>query len=200
MEHLYNRQKNLHLDIDQSICVIGAGGIGYWVCKYAALTGISTIHVFDPDILEETNLNRIDVPLSFIGKNKADVAKIAVSIIRPYCDIISYPFKFQSVTNPGVKWIIDCTDNFASQIENQKIANESGSSYIKSGYDGESFSINESVAEWGEVVDGYQITPSWVVPASIVAALTIAKIVKYNEYEVASNIKSLMTNRGNNNG
>jgi len=103
--------------------------------------------------------------------------------------IISMPFKLQEHTFLKTDWIIDCTDNFASQIENQKIANESGSSYIKSGYDGESFSINESVAEWGEVVDGYQITPSWVVPASIVAALTIAKIVKYNEYEVASNIK-----------
>ena len=88
-------------------------------------------------------------------------------------------------------WLIDCTDNNKSQIENQKIAEKHNYKYLKAGYDGENISINNKVAEWGESKDGYQIVPSWVVPATIIASLTIAKVMKYNNKEITSNIKKL---------
>ena len=74
---------------------------------------------------------------------------------------------------------------------NQEIANKIGSKYLKAGYDGENFSIHNSVAEWGESEDGYVVIPSWVVPASIVAALTVGKVMKYYDKEVISNISQL---------
>jgi hypothetical protein len=63
--------------------------------------------------------------------------------------------------------------------------------YIKSGYDGTHISINDKIAEWGESQDGYRIVPSWAVPAIIVASLTVAKIMKYNTFELGTDISNI---------
>jgi len=191
---LYDRQKSLGLNIDTSVTILGSGGIGFWVTKFAAMSGINKIYVFDPDVIEENNLNRLDLPMKFVNRNKADIAKIVVNSIRPECNIYAFPFKFSDMHDTNTDWIIDCTDNYESQINNQKIAKSKGIRYLKAGYDGESFSINNKVAEWGDVEDGYQITPSWIVPAVIVAAMTVAKVIKYNEEEIFTNVKNLFKN------
>jgi len=186
---IYDRQKTLDLNTDISITVVGAGGIGYWVCKFAAMSGIKNIYVFDPDIIEESNLNRLDIPERFIGKNKADMVKIVVEMLRPMCSVSARPYKYQDFNAWDTDWVVDCTDNYESQVNNQKIAKLMGSKYCKAGYNGLGMSINDSVAEWGEAEDGYTITPSWVVPASIVAALTVAKIMKYENKEMGCNVE-----------
>jgi molybdopterin/thiamine biosynthesis adenylyltransferase len=192
----YSRQEKLDLDSDMSISIIGAGGIGFWVGKFAAMSGIKDIYVYDDDIVEESNLNRLDIPMKFIGKNKADMVGMVVKMLRPNCNITTRPFKYQKFNAAKTDWVIDATDNYESQLNNQEIAKSMGARYVKAGYDGESFSINDRVAEWGESEDGYQITPSWVVPASIVAALTVAKIMKYCDSEVYGNVGMLMNKKG----
>lgn len=193
---IYNRQEEIRLITKQSIAIIGCGGIGFWVGKFAAMSGIPKIYLFDNDIIEDTNLNRLDVPARFIGKNKADVLALVIRTVRPDCDVKAFPYKFASHLWPGeVDWLIDCTDNGESQIENQRLANNHGTRYMKAGYDGENLSIHNEVASWGEAPDGYQIIPSWVVPASIVAALTVAKIMKYPDGEPVTNIGNLMNLR-----
>ena len=57
MSGLYHRQEKLKLNSEQSITVVGAGGIGYWVAKFAAMSGIEMIYVFDDDTLEEHAAN-----------------------------------------------------------------------------------------------------------------------------------------------
>lgn len=189
MSNLYHRQKKLKLNSDQSITVVGCGGIGYWVCKFAAMSGIETIYAFDNDTLEEHNLNRLDLPNKFLGKNKADVVKIVINSLRPDCTVYNMPWIFNDASDVGTDWLIDCTDNYKSQVKNQALAKSFGMKYFKAGYDGEDFSINDKVATWGEDDDdGYKIVPSWVVPATIIAAMAIAKIMKYPEKEIHSNI------------
>lgn len=190
MDNLYDRQKKLDLKIP-SITVVGCGGIGYWVCKYAAMSGIDLIYAFDPDIIEEHNLNRLDLPPSFLGKNKADAVKQVINVLRPECTLYSFPFKFSEVADPKTKWLIDCTDELKSQENNQRIAGQKGMRYFKAGYDGESFSIHNRVAEWGEAPDGYVTVPSWVVPASIIAALAVGKVMKYENGELATTLQKL---------
>ena len=146
--------------------------------------------MFDYDTIEESNLNRLDLPRRFINKNKAEVTKAFILSIRPDCNVKSFPFKLQDITFNNTDWLIDCTDKYESQIENQRIASIKGARYMKAGYDGESYSINNSVAEWGEAEDGYTVTPSWVVPSVLVASLTVAKIMKYKNKEVHSNVKN----------
>ncbi len=188
---LYIRQEKLKLNTDVSVTIVGCGGIGYWVAKFLAMSGIENLWLFDHDVIEEHNLNRLDLPEQTIGKNKADVVKIMIESIRPECTIYAMPFKFGESHKPNTDWLVDCTDNHESQLNNQKIAANQNMRYVKAGYDGENFSIHNSVAEWGESDDGYRTVPSWVVPASMIAALTVAKIMKYADAECVSNISGV---------
>ena len=164
--------------------IVGCGGIGYWVAKFAAMSGIDPIYLFDPDTFEEHNLNRIDLQLKFIGRNKADITRAMINTLRPECDVYAFPYKYSELSAEKTDWVIDCTDKYEAQLKNQSIAEEIGARYFKAGYDGEGFSIHNSVAEWGESEDGYQVVPSWVVPATIVAALAVGKVMKYDTKEV----------------
>ena len=188
---LYDRQESFHLDTNISICIVGLGGIGFWVAKFAAMSGIGKIHLYDPDVIDETNLNRISVPIEALGMNKTKVAKRVINAIRPECIVYSLPFILQPHTYTKTDWIIDCTDKIQSQIDNQKIAKMNGSKYLKAGYNGLHITISNSVAEWGEAPDGYTIDPSWVVPSTIVASLTISKILKYHESECSLDISNI---------
>jgi molybdopterin/thiamine biosynthesis adenylyltransferase len=188
---LYQRQSTLNLNQKQSITVVGCGGIGYWVAKFAAMSGINPIYLFDPDTFEEHNFNRIDLQTKFIGRNKADITRLMILTIRENCSTYAFPYEYSELSAERTDWVVDCTDKYEAQVKNQKIAKNIGSRYLKAGYDGEDFSIHDSVAEWGEAEDGYQVVPSWVVPATIVAALTIGKVMKYVDKEVISNIQSL---------
>lgn len=191
MSDLYNRQEKLNLNTPKKIAVVGCGGIGYWVAKFLAMSGVQELHLYDPDILEEHNLNRLDIPYRFLGKNKADVTREGIISLRDESTVYAFPFKFSSNMETGFEWVIDCTDSDKSQIENQEIANKLGAKYFKAGYDGEGFGIHNTVAEWGESTDGYRIVPSWVVPAVIVAALAVAKVMKYPEKECISSVEKL---------
>lgn len=188
---LYDRQEKMNIDTNQSLTVVGCGGIGFWVCKFAAMSGIDKIYAFDPDIIEESNLNRLDIPERFIGKNKADVAKIVVNSIRTNCTFYAMPFKFNDVHETKTNWMIDCTDNAEAQEENRRIAKAQGIRYVKLGYDGTHISINDELAEWGDAPDGYQIIPSWVVPSSIIAAMGVAKVLKYKDKEMSCDIERM---------
>ena len=190
---LYQRQEELKLNQNETVTVVGCGGIGYWVAKILAMSGISKIVLYDPDILEEHNLNRLDIPYSFIGKNKADVTRVAINTIREDCIVYSFPFPYSDVAEK-TDWVIDCTDKAKAQIENQEIARKIKAKYFKAGYDGENFGIHNSVAEWGEDGEGYTIVPSWAVPAMIVAALSVAKVMKYEKKEVISSVDKLFRN------
>lgn len=190
MSNLYDRQKTLKLNIPEKVAVVGCGGIGYWVAKFLAMSGCEYISLFDPDVFEEHNLNRIDIPYRFLGMNKADVAQRVIQAIREDCTVYAYPFKFNDL-NSGFDWIIDCTDNSKSQMENQNLAEKMGSKYFKAGYDGEGFGIHNTIAEWGESTEGYTIVPSWVCPACIVASLAVAKVMKYHDAECISSVKHL---------
>lgn len=186
---IYDRQKTLKLKTP-SVTVVGCGGIGYWVAKFCALSGIEVINLFDPDSIEDVNLNRMDLPMQAIGKNKADVVKFILQKLRDDIEILAYPLKYNNSADK-TDWVIDCTDSADAQINNQNIAKDKGCKYFKAGYDGENFGIHNSVAEWGESTDGYTIVPSWVVPAVIVAALAVAKIMKYEDKEVISSVEKL---------
>lgn len=191
MDLLYDRQKDLGLNTDIAITVVGVGGVGFWVAKFAAMSGIPKIYLFDPDTIETHNLNRLDLPLKYLGRNKADIARVMINSIRPDCEVKAFATKLRSYMFNSSNWLIDCTDNFKSQEENYEIAKEHSAKYMKVGYDGEHFSINDKIGDWGEAEDGYVVIPSWCVPAAIVGALAVAKIVKYPNKEVARTVKGI---------
>lgn len=190
MSNLYDRQEKIKLNIPNKVAVIGCGGIGYWVGKFLAMSGCTHIELFDYDVFEVHNLNRLDIPMRFVGYNKADVTKKVIQSLREDCTVYAYPFKFNEL-NTGFDWIIDCTDDSNSQLKHQELAKKMGSRYFKAGYDGEGFGIHNTIAEWGESTNGYTIVPSWVCPAVVVASLAVAKVLKYHDKECISSMEHL---------
>ena len=127
---LYQRQEELKLNQNQTVTVVGCGGIGYWVAKILAMSGISKMHLYDPDTLEEHNLNRLDIPYKYIGKNKADVTKVAILNIREEITVYSFPYEFNDM-GEKTDWVIDCTDKPKAQLENQELARKIGAKYSR---------------------------------------------------------------------
>ena len=188
---LYDRQEKLDLDIDQSVTIAGCGGIGAWIAIFAAMSGIKELILFDPDTLENSNLNRLPFPPKYIGSNKAEVTKIYIKSIRPDSYVKSFPFPFQAEFHMNTDWLVDATDVYKTQLKIQEIAKKTSSKYFKVGYDGLHISIHNKVATWGEELDGYTIVPSWVGSPVIIASLAVAKIVKYPDKEISCNLKDL---------
>lgn len=194
----YNRQKSLDLKDVKKVVVVGCGGIGYNFAKIASMSGIKGFYLFDDDVLETHNLNRIDVPSKAIGMNKAEMTAKVIKGIRDDVFVMHIPFRLNNSNFPEdkeIEWVVDCTDNFESQRNNYKITQSKGLRYLKAGYDGESFSIHDSPATWGDLEtddDGYTIIPSWSVPAVVVACLAVAKIMKYNDCTPSTDLQTVM--------
>ena len=193
----YNRQESLGLDTDKHVVVIGCGGIGMNAALQLAMAGVRKITIFDNDTIEPHNLNRLPVPASFIGRNKAQTAEIFIKQMRPEGDVYVdfFPFKFNPdvIDMSSVSVILDCTDKHEAQLNNQSVALTQGIEYFKAGYDGFNISINHRVGEWdtGNTPDGYQITPSYCVPAIIIASLAVHKILVESTKEVGCRVNDL---------
>ena len=59
---------------NRKVLVIGVGGVGGYAVEILARSGVGSLVLVDPDIVEETNINRQLVALtSTIGQYKVDV-------------------------------------------------------------------------------------------------------------------------------
>lgn len=195
--NFYNRQESLGLNTDKVVVIVGSGGIGMNAALQLAMAGTKKIIIFDDDTIESHNLNRLPVPASFVGKNKAETAATFINQMRPEDDVeVEYfPFKFNPdlINIKEVTNILDCTDVHDAQLKNQEIADKHGIGYFKAGYDGFSISINNRVAEWdtGDTPDGYQIVPSYCVPAITIASLAVHKILTDSDIEMGCQVNDL---------
>lgn len=192
MSQFYERQKEILMNTNIKVAVVGCGGVGYWVAKFLAMSGVNEFHLFDDDVIEIHNLNRLDLPIDALGKNKAAITRRVIQSIRPNATVKSVPFKFKGeFLSDHVDFIIDCTDKVSSQKTISAHAKEKNIKYCKVGYDGTHITVSNKTASWGEDVDGYTITPSWVVPAVVVASLATGAILKYFGKEVSADLTNL---------
>jgi len=196
-DNLYTRQEQFKLNTDIVPVVIGCGGVGYYVAKMLAMVGVENIVLFDDDIIEEHNLSRLDLPLTTIGMNKTEAVKLLVKQMRPDCRIQGFGYKFNpdvlDTLSVDVTHIIDCTDKHAVQLDNQAFASNKKLKYCKVGYDFRHITIGNSIAEWdsGDSQDGYRVIPSYVVTATVVAALAVNKILTGSNEELSANLEDL---------
>lgn len=191
---LYHRQEEMNLNTNQTIVIAGAGGIGFHLTKMLIMSGVNDIHLYDFDTIEVHNLNRLDVPISYVGKKKVDVLEQICKDLRPECNFNGYPFECKEYMVPDkFDWFIDCTDKIDAQKTHFQIANKKNVKYMKVGYDGYSISINNRVASWGDGEDGYRVVPSFVAPAIIIAGLAVVKCLNpdYNDKEMSGYVGNL---------
>ncbi|WP_421445030.1 HesA/MoeB/ThiF family protein [Agrobacterium tumefaciens] len=111
--------------------VIGAGGTGSLECQQLAHLGATRITVIDPDLVEETNLNRLvgSVP-SDVGQPKVEVAAGMIRAINS--DATVTPLQADIVDEEVAKlistfdFVLLCTDSHASRA----VVNQAAYQYL----------------------------------------------------------------------
>ena len=112
----YERRKLDSLEKDKKILVTGSGALGVFVGLGLAYSGFSEGTFLDPDVAENTNLNRQVLFYDAVGDSKAETlarrlsrffsikAKAQIGYFKRDTDISSYHVVF------------DCVDNFETRI------------------------------------------------------------------------------------
>jgi adenylyltransferase/sulfurtransferase len=117
---------------NQSVAIVGAGGLGTHLLLSLSCIGLKKIFVVDPDRVEKSNLHRQPLyTLEDIGKFKSEVAVKRANRCENTL-LIPLVGEFQEVKGKlrGVNLIFDATDNFQTRFEIDKFAKEIGISWI----------------------------------------------------------------------
>jgi len=102
------------------VLVIGAGGLGSAIVPALAATGVGTIGVLDPDIVELSNLHRQTAHgMSDVGRLKVDSMADTVAAIDPDIRFVGHAVPYD-VSNAerilrGYDVVVDGSDNFATR-------------------------------------------------------------------------------------
>ena len=81
--------------LTKSIAIVGIGGQGGYLAEYLARLGVGELVLFDPDVYDETNLNRQTfATMETLGLNKAKAAEKAIQKINPDIKVVSYDCAF----------------------------------------------------------------------------------------------------------
>ena len=109
-EKSFNKLQN------QTISIVGIGGIGCPLVQYLVACGVKNINIFDDDIVKKNNLNRqILFGIEDIGEKKNLIAKKKLLSINPYIKINSYDCRIKNENIDVLKnssMIVDTSDNW----------------------------------------------------------------------------------------
>ncbi|MGW8177271.1 MAG: HesA/MoeB/ThiF family protein [bacterium] len=197
-QDIYDRQQEIGLSIPGSVTMVGVGGIGANAAILAAESGVRELYLFDPDVLEVTNLNRMPFCQSRVNSYKVHAVQDYIQSIRPDCNVIAIPERlddtFLRIQLSISSAIMDFTDSPKTQFKLYNACRDAGKRYIRAGYDGTHITVTSVVSGWIRTdveEEHYAVNPSWAVPAVIVAALAIAKLEKYPDQEVSLDISEI---------
>ncbi len=125
---------------DQTIGVIGVGGLGSIIAENLVHNGFNTIHLIDHDHVELTNLNRIVGAYYTDAEQqrlKVDTVKEHLERINPEARIYAHP---TGIEDPELlpslmqcDWLMVTTDSHFSRFKAQEIALQLGIPLISSG-------------------------------------------------------------------
>ncbi|MCZ7588419.1 MAG: molybdopterin-synthase adenylyltransferase MoeB [Gaiella sp.] len=107
--------------LDSRILLIGAGGLGSPAALYLAAAGVGTIGIIDPDVVDDSNLQRQIVhSTERLGEAKVDSAKRTIEALNPDVTVVTFQERLDSenierVLAPGWDVILDGTDNFPTR-------------------------------------------------------------------------------------
>ena len=198
MVDTYERQREIGLTIPASVTIAGCGGIGSWVAILSAMSGVQNLYLFDPDHLEESNRNRLPFCQSSINRPKVEVVAEYIAGIRPDAVVVAIPERlegvFLDIQLSVSDFIVECTDSPRAQFTIYNACKKAGRNFIRAGYDGTRITVTSVISGWIRTdveEENYEVNPSWVVPAVVVAALAVGKMEKYNSQEVSLDISEI---------
>jgi len=210
MSLIYSRQRALDLSFP-NVAIVGCGGVGTWVAIYSAMGGVPLIKLFDRDTIEIHNLNRLPYSMDALGKKKVHALRDFIVKIRPDIKALAFDARLTRGNASLVQdcpIVFDCTDSSRSHRLLESLWDDGYFQIlIRASYDGEHITLAKNFhlekASWGDDLEGYQIVPSWVIPASFVAQM--ACFLAYSEnappsYLLSKSLKDitfLLRNIGN---
>ena len=101
------------------VTVVGTGGLGCPVLQYLVGAGVGKISIFDPDVVEESNLHRQPLyGMPNIGRPKALAARDALRALNPQVDVWANVEALGPSKAPEIAaqsdLVIDAADSFAA--------------------------------------------------------------------------------------
>lgn len=123
------------------VAVIGAGGLGGQALLSLARLGLGQIVVVDPDVFDETNLNRQALcTRKTLGRPKAIVAGEAIREVNPAVEVTGIQERFcgtnASDLLAGSQVVLDCLDSVADRFVLEQAAKDLGIPLVHTAIDG----------------------------------------------------------------
>jgi ThiF family len=175
---LYTRQESLGIDRDQSIMVVGCGGIGSWVGYFLGLAGVKELHLYDGDDISVHNLNRLPFTPGDIGTPKSLALANLIKAARPDSEVLAYGAfdpEWHAERLKECNRVVVSTDTLRSRrMVYNAIAGPSKDKYIELGADGHGLTVTGAPAEWSTKAEdepGYQSVPVFVGPCTLAASI-----------------------------
>ena len=123
------------------VALIGAGGLGGQAILTLARLGIGEMVVVDPDIFDDSNLNRQALcTVDQLGRSKARAAADTVQAVNPGVDLEAHQTRFDAATGPallaGVQVVVDCLDSVEDRFTLEQTAKALGIPLVHAAIDG----------------------------------------------------------------
>lgn len=115
---------------NSTVSVFGVGGIGTWIVHGLYQIGVGEIRITDPDVVEETNLNRqLLFDSGDIGHYKVDVLKekLKDASIVPFKKKVGSQDTLEEIVS-GCNFLVNCADS-PSVTETTRIVDQYASQY-----------------------------------------------------------------------
>jgi molybdopterin/thiamine biosynthesis adenylyltransferase/rhodanese-related sulfurtransferase len=107
--------------LDSRVLLIGAGGLGSPASLYLAAAGVGTLGIIDPDVVDDSNLQRQIVhSTERLGEPKVASAKRTIEALNPDVAVVPFQERLDSenverILGHGWDVILDGTDNFPTR-------------------------------------------------------------------------------------
>jgi molybdopterin/thiamine biosynthesis adenylyltransferase/rhodanese-related sulfurtransferase len=107
--------------LDSRVLMLGAGGLGSPAALYLAAAGVGTIGIVDPDIVDDSNLQRQVIhSTERLGEPKVLSAKKTLEALNPDVTVVAYQERLDSDSIDRIladRWdvIVDGADNFPTR-------------------------------------------------------------------------------------
>ena len=121
--------------LESGVLIIGMGGLGSPVGMYLTAAGVGRLTLADFDRVDESNLQRqIIHGHGDIGELKADSAANTLRALNPAVEVatLDYSLDYDDFLEQaaGVDLMVDCTDNFPSRFEMNRVSLETATPLI----------------------------------------------------------------------
>lgn len=187
---VYDRNRELY-DQDKldAVHVVGAGGIGTWVAISTAMAGCQEIHLYDEDVLEMHNLNRLPFTREDIGEPKTEVVKNRIQELRPQAEVHTHGFVEDeddlTIDPDREERVVICVDS-ADANDNVVEAVDDACPAVRAAYDGDNLAVHDAQEQFSDGDDGYGVDPSYVVTPMMAAGLVVEKLYRNEDLELFS--------------